>query len=82
MLLVYVSQSAELSEALESPENKSRWRRLEGKIPDKEELAAKVNQLEERLNDKKEQLLEKELVLEEVTRPSPSIRRRSAPCPS
>ena len=32
---------------------------MEGKIPDKEELVAKINQLEERLNDKKEQLLEK-----------------------
>jgi hypothetical protein len=27
--------SDQLSEELESPENKQRWRRLEGKIPDK-----------------------------------------------
>eukprot|EP00798_Chlamydomonas_sp_ICE-L_P024336 gene24336-9952_t len=63
-----------LSVALENPGNHSRWRLLEGKIPDKEELVAKVQQVEERLNDKKEQLLEKELILEEVSTLSDKLR--------
>ena len=37
-----------------------------GPIPDWAELAAKIVQLEERLNEKKDQLLEKHLVLEEL----------------
>uniref|UniRef100_A0A7S4FAG5 Cilia- and flagella-associated protein 58 central coiled coil domain-containing protein n=1 Tax=Chrysotila carterae TaxID=13221 RepID=A0A7S4FAG5_CHRCT len=56
-----------LSGELEAPENSKRWRKLEGKDPEPEDLAAKLQVLEERLNDKKEQLLEKDLVLEEVT---------------
>jgi len=68
----------ELSTQLEAPENKQRWRRLEGKIPDKEELTAKINQLEERLNDKKEQLLEKELILEEVSSLADRLRQQAA----
>jgi len=56
-----------LSAELEAPENSKRWRKLEGKDPEPEDLAAKLQVLEERLNDKKEQLLEKDLVLEEVT---------------
>ena len=51
----------------ETPENQSRWRALEGEDPDMEQLAAKKQVLEERLNEKKEQLLEKELVLEEIS---------------
>eukprot|EP00899_Mesostigma_viride_P008456 jgi/Mesvir1/17611/Mv08838-RA.1 len=68
----------ELSTLLEDPANRARWRRLEGRIPDKEELEAKVLQLEERLNDKKEQLLEKELILEEITSLSDRLRRQAA----
>ena len=49
-------QSEELSLALESPENVSRWRRLGGKAPDKDELTAKTRQLEERINDNKVRL--------------------------
>jgi len=56
-------QSAEL----EAPENSKRWRKLEGRDPEPEDLAAKLQVLEERVNDKKEQLLEKDLVLEEVS---------------
>lgn len=70
--------SDQLSEELENPENKQRWRRLEGKIPDKEELVAKINLLEERLNDKKEQLLEKELILEEVSSLAGRLRQQAA----
>ena len=38
---------------------------------------AKVNQLEERLNDKKEQLLEKNLILDEVTTLSDRLRHQA-----
>ena len=56
-----------LSADLEAPENSKRWRKLEGKDPEPEDLNAKLQVLEERVNDKKEQLLEKDLVLEEVS---------------
>jgi hypothetical protein len=63
---------------LETPSNSDRWRQLEGEDPDMEQLAAKVQVLEERLNDKKEQLLEKELVLEEVSSLSDKLRRQAS----
>lgn len=71
-------QSERLSSELENPMNKKRWRRLEGKIPDKEDLMTKVAQLEERLADKQEQLLEKELILEEVLTLSERLRGQAA----
>ena len=66
-LLEAKEQAVKLEKDLEDPENTKRWRKLEGKIPDKEELNAKLKQLEDRLNDKREQLLEKTLILEEIT---------------
>lgn len=57
----------ELSANLEDPSNQDRWRPLDGEDPDLEQLTAKIKVLEDRLNNKREQLLEKELVLEEVT---------------
>ncbi len=68
-----------LSLALENPGNQSRWRLLDGKIPDKEELTAKLQQLEERLAGRKEALLEKELILEEVTQLSDKLRQQVSP---
>ena len=56
-----------LSAELEAPSNSKRWRKLEGKDPEPEDLAAKLHVLEERVADKKEQLLKKDLVLEEVS---------------
>lgn len=38
-----------LTASLEDPGNSSRWRLLEGKIPDPEELSAKIQQLEVKL---------------------------------
>lgn len=61
------ARERELSGELENPNNKDRWRDLGGEDPDEEALDAKISVLEERLNSKKEQLLEKELVLDEVT---------------
>ena len=69
--------SEKLSAELEAPENTKRWRKLEGKDPEPEDLAAKLQVLEERLNDKKEQLLEKDLVLEEVTNLSNRLRAQA-----
>lgn len=58
----------ELSRELENPQSSFRkWRKLGGEDLDRETLRAKIQDLEERLNDKKEGLLEKELILEEVT---------------
>ena len=66
-----------LCENLENPANLGRWRPLGGDDPDAEQLAAKIQVLEERLNDKKEQLLEKELVPEEVTALSDKLRAQA-----
>lgn len=52
----------ELSEKLEDPDNHPIWKNLPGEDPDEEQLKAKIQVLEERLNNKKEALLEKELV--------------------
>jgi chromosome segregation ATPase len=55
-----------------------RSRLLKGMDPEPEQLAAKIEVLEERLNDKKEQLLEKELVLDEVSSLSDKLRMQAA----
>lgn len=47
---------------------------------DKEELSARIQQLEERLNDRKEALLEKELILEEVTALADKLRAQVQAC--
>jgi len=77
-LLVTRREAEALSAALENPSNHSRWRMLDGKIPDKEELEAKVQQLDERLNDKKEALLEKQLILDEITSLSDKLRAQAS----
>jgi len=61
------AQEKALASELEDPSNSKRFRELPGEDPDEEALEAKIQVLEERLNNKKEQLLEKELVLEEIT---------------
>lgn len=66
-ILMTKREGRELEQQLEDPSNPSRWRMLHGRIKDKDELRIKVNQLEERLNHKKEQLLERDLILEEVS---------------
>lgn len=63
---------------MENPKSgKRKWRLLEGDDPDQETLAAKIHFLEERLNDKKEMLLEKDLILEEVTALSDKLRKQA-----
>lgn len=51
-----------------------RSRQLGGLDPEPQQLKAKIEVLEERLNDTKEQLLEKELILDEVTTLSDKLR--------
>ncbi|KAG3118844.1 hypothetical protein PI124_g2623 [Phytophthora idaei] len=63
---------------LETPKNNDRWRSLGGEDPDEEQLVAKLAYLEERYHHKKEQLLEKELVLEEVTGLSNKLRTQAS----
>eukprot|EP00826_Nyctotherus_ovalis_P011429 TRINITY_DN1297_c0_g1_i10.p1 TRINITY_DN1297_c0_g1~~TRINITY_DN1297_c0_g1_i10.p1 ORF type:complete len:761 (-),score=376.76 TRINITY_DN1297_c0_g1_i10:324-2606(-) len=68
----------ELSEHVENPEtNPGRIREIDTYIPDQEFLEAKIHVLEERLNLKKESLLEKELVLEEITNLSEKLRAQA-----
>mmetsp|Transcript_20581 Transcript_20581/g.33918 ORF Transcript_20581/g.33918 Transcript_20581/m.33918 type:complete len:928 (+) Transcript_20581:183-2966(+) len=72
------TKTENLSFQLENAENKERWRKLGGTDPDPEELAVKIRHIEERLNEKKEQLLEKDLVLEEVSNLSDRLRKEAS----
>lgn len=66
-LITEQKRTDELSAQLEDPSNIDRWRPLDGVDPDTDQLQAKVKVLEDRLDEKREQLLEKELILEEVS---------------
>lgn len=68
----------ELSEKIENPTQRGdKFHELPGEDPDEEPLRAKIQVLEERLNNKKEMLLEKELVLEEVSNLSEKLRKQA-----
>merc|ERR1712054_670776 len=68
----------ELSLELENPKSVMRkWRSLGGEDLDLQTLRMKTQDLEERLNDKKEALLEKELILEEVSALSDKLRQQA-----
>lgn len=68
----------ELSLELENPKSLLRkWRSLGGQDLDLQTLRMKTQDLEERLNDKKESLLEKELILEEVSALSDKLRQQA-----
>ena len=67
----------ELSTQLEDPKSGDRWRPLEGDDPDLEQLNAKISVLEDRVDAKREQLLEKELILEEVTALTEKLRSQA-----
>ncbi|CAI2383705.1 unnamed protein product [Moneuplotes crassus] len=67
----------DLSEKLEDPDKHPIWRNLDGEDPDEEQLKAKIQVLEERLNNKKEMLLEKELVCEEVSNLAEKLRKQA-----
>lgn len=70
-------EQKELSEQIQDPSNKARYRELPGEDPDQEALEAKIQVLEERLNNKKEELLEKELVLEEISNLAKNLREQA-----
>mmetsp|Transcript_25494 Transcript_25494/g.58817 ORF Transcript_25494/g.58817 Transcript_25494/m.58817 type:complete len:926 (+) Transcript_25494:75-2852(+) len=68
----------DLSLELENPKSSLRkWRKLGGGDLDPQTLRGKIQDLEERLNDKKESLLEKELILEEVTALAEKLRQQA-----
>jgi len=67
-----------LSRDLETPENKDRWRHLIGEDEDMDQLKARATDLETRIAQKKDQIIEKELVLEEVTTLSDKLRGHAA----
>lgn len=71
----------ELSEALENPQNIARWRNLDmegdGFLPGetRESLGEKIQSLEETLNMRNEQLMEKNLLLRDITEQSDEARK-------
>ncbi|KNC50915.1 flagellar associated protein [Thecamonas trahens ATCC 50062] len=54
-----------LSEELENPMNIHRWRKLEGTDPDKYDLIRKIHTLQKRLIAKTEEVVEKELLIQQ-----------------
>jgi hypothetical protein len=67
----------EYSSKLEDPGNLSRWRPLEGSDLDLEQLSSKIHILEKRLDEKRELVLEKELILEEVSNLTEKLRNQA-----
>ena len=67
----------EISVKLEDPSNTERYRALNGEDPDQEEMAVKIKILEERVDAKREQLLEKGQVLEEVETLTSKLRQQA-----
>lgn len=76
-LAVERKQTDDLSSKLEDPKNVERWRALEGTDADFEQLSGKIKVLEDRIDKKREKLLEKELVLEEVTALTEKLRSQA-----
>ena len=66
-----------LSQKLEDPVLHPNAVDLPGEDPDEDALLAKIHVLEERLNNKKEALLEKELVYEEVSNLAEKLRTQA-----
>ena len=63
---------------LEAPKNTDRWRALGGEDPGEPQLQAKIDVLQNRMHWKKEQLLEKELILDEVSTLATRLRDQAA----
>ena len=57
----------QLSLQLESPQNLERWRALDGDDPDIDVLTSKVVQLEKRIDLKRNEALEKQIVIDELS---------------
>merc|ERR1712093_300947 len=54
-----------LSEELENPMNVHRWRKLEGTDPDTYEMLTKTHTLQRRLIDKTQEVVEKDVIIQE-----------------
>lgn len=67
----------DLSKKLEDPDQTNRWRPLTGNDLDLEQVCAKIQVLEERLDQKREELLERELFLEELTNLTEKLRSQA-----
>eukprot|EP00775_Hariotina_reticulata_P013164 gene13164-13294_t len=67
-----------LGAKLEDPANSGRARQLGGKIPEKDELVAKLQSLEERLSMKQDALQERSVVLGEVNSLTQQLRGKAA----
>ncbi|XP_064633168.1 coiled-coil domain-containing protein 146-like [Lineus longissimus] len=67
----------ELEKQLENPNDTERVRNLKGKDPEPAEMQKKIEELEVRLAEKEEQLLEKDLIFEQVTRLADRVKKKS-----
>jgi chromosome segregation ATPase len=67
-LMQQKSRNKVLQLELENPLNVHRWRRLEGKDPETLELIQKINNLQRRLISKQEDLIEKDMKIEEINK--------------
>lgn len=66
-----------LEKKLEDPSDENRVRLLGGDDPEPDVLAKKIEELELRLAEKEEKLLEKDLIFEEVTRLADRTKKKS-----
>ena len=66
-----------LASELENPSNHRNWQPLEGFDPDSDRLGEQVSALEHRLNEKREKLLERDLVLEELNSLSEKLNEKA-----
>ena len=64
-LLTERLQVKALSEELENPLNCHRWRKLEGTDPDTWEMLQKIQTLQKRLIKKTEEVVEKDVIIQE-----------------
>ena len=67
----------DLEKKLEDPSSEERVRLLGGVDPEPEVLSKKIEELEMRLAEKEEKLLEKDLIHEEVTRLADRTKRKA-----
>jgi len=79
-LIEEMAVTGKLSNNLEEPSNCDRWIELNGKDVDEHQLIAKIRVLKERLNENKKHLLEKEVLLEELTRHTNELKRELDLC--
>ena len=74
-------KNEKLCQQLENPnpdQIRARARILEGNDPDEDQLVAKIEVLQDRLNEKREMILERNLILDEVTSLSDNLRSKAA----